>query len=122
MEQFYAALHNKGCVMPPDLPSSADMDKDKIIFEAIAKQRAVRAIYNRTTCILAPHILYARHGDLFVDAVALERGGEPPRERKLGCYKLAGLSSVRLMPDGFEIDSTYDADNVKYLETKLFAV
>ena len=98
------------------------MDKDKIIFEAIAKQRAVRAIYNRTTFILAPHILYTRHDDLFVDAVALTRDGQRPRERKLGCYKLAGLSSVRLMPDAFEIDSSYDADNAKYLETKLFAV
>ena len=64
------------------------------VFEAIVRKRCLRATYNRTDIMLAPHIIYTRHDDLFVDGVVLERDGKPPKELKLGTFKLAGLNGV----------------------------
>ena len=73
---------------------------------AFAIQRRVRmaATYNKAEAVLAPHSLFERHGDLFVRAVTLEYDGRSPREPKLGTFKLAGLSSVRLLGRGFADD------------------
>ena len=59
-----------------------------IVFEAIVKQHALAATYNRGSVTLAPHIVYTRHGELYVDAATLERDGKPPRESKIGAFKL----------------------------------
>ena len=49
------------------------------------------ATYNRGKVKLAPYVLYEKDDDLFVDAVTLERDGRPPREAKLGAFRLSGL-------------------------------
>ncbi len=66
------------------------------VFEAIVRKRCLRATYNHTEITLAPHIIYTRHDDLFVDGVVVERDGKPPKELKLGTFKLAGLNGVGL--------------------------
>ena len=74
----------------------------------------IRAIYNRTEMMFAPHILYTRHDDPFVDAVVTERAGKPPREIKLASFKLAGLSGIMLTNDRFEPQAVYDPAEPRY--------
>ena len=85
-----------------------------ILLEAIVKRQAVAATYNRTEMTLAPHILYTRHGDLHVDAVTIERDGKPPKEVKLGTFKLAGLSGVRITPRRFTPSALFDPSAERY--------
>jgi hypothetical protein len=85
-----------------------------VFLEAIVKRQAVAAVYNRTAMTLAPHVLYTRHGDLHVDAVTIERDGKPPKEHKLGTFKLAGLSGVRLTPRRFELSGLLDRGAERY--------
>ena len=93
-----------------------------VLLEAIVKQLAVAAVYNRTEVTLAPHVLYTRHGDLHVDAITLERDGRPPREVKLGTYKLTGLSSVRLTARRFQPSALFDAGAERYRDQTIMAV
>lgn len=72
------------------------------LMEAIAHQKIVTARYNGGEMKLAPHLLFERHGDLFVSA---ENVGKPPRadgERRLGQFKLAGLAAMELLEERFE--------------------
>jgi hypothetical protein len=92
------------------------------LFEAIVKQQAISATYNRVTVTLAPHILYTRHGDLHIDAVTLDRDGRPPREEKLGTFRVSGLSAIRLTPRRFNASELFDAAEPRYAETTLMAV
>lgn len=98
------------------------MQINKILLEAIALRKCVTATYNRTTSLLAPYILYTRHDELFIDAVTVERGGLPPREVKLGTFKLAGLSDVELSERTFAIDPVFDPALPKYEGVTLFVV
>ncbi len=93
-----------------------------ILLEAIARTRCVEAVYNKVRMILAPHILYTRHDELFVDAVALEKDGREPRELKLGTFKLAGLSEVALTDRPFAREELFDPADDKYAGVTLFAV
>lgn len=93
-----------------------------VLLEAIVKRLAVAAVYNRTEVTLAPHILYTRHGDLHIDAVTLERDGRPPREAKLGTFKLAGLSGVRITPRRFGPSGLFDPAAERYAGETLMAV
>src|SRR3546814_5044888 len=56
----------------------------KILLEAIARKNCIEAVYNRSAVKLAPHILYTRHGEIYLDAVTMARDGKPPREVKIG--------------------------------------
>ena len=78
------------------------MDSPTPIFEAIALQKCLKATYNKMVVTLAPHILYTRHDEMFMDAVTTDRDGHPPRELKLGTFKLAGLSDVEILDETFE--------------------
>lgn len=98
------------------------MDLNRHILEAIAKRLCIEATYNRTTFRLAPHILYTRHDELYLDAVALEKAGQPPREIKIGTFKLAGLKDVVLCEIGFEPEAMFDPNDGKYQGVTLFAV
>jgi hypothetical protein len=95
---------------------------NRMFFEAIALKRCIVAIYNRMRVKLAPHILYTKHGDMFVDAVTLERDGQPPREIKLGTFKLAGLKDPDLVEDGFQPEALFNPADEKYAGVTLFAV
>ena len=93
-----------------------------ILLEAIALRKCVTATYNRLEMKLAPHILYTRHGELYVDAVALERAGKPPREVKIGTFKLTGLNDLKLGEDMFEPLEMFEPEAEKYVGVTLFAV
>ncbi|WOK38178.1 hypothetical protein [Sphingomonas sp. C3-2] len=94
----------------------------KVLLEAIALHKCIRATYNRQSAIMAPHILYTKHGELHLDAVTVERDGKPPREPKVGTYKLTGLSEVELVDRPFTPESIFDANDPKYAGVTLFAV
>lgn len=93
------------------------------IFEAIALQKCLKVTYNKMVVTLAPHILYTRHDEMFIDAVTVDRDGRPPRELKLGTFKLVGLSDIVVMDDPFEaMHGLYDQNDDKYKGVTLFAV
>ena len=94
----------------------------QILLEAIARQLCVSATYNRMAMTLAPYILYTRHDDLFVDAVALERDGKKPKELKLGTFKLSGLGMVAITRRSFSPEPGFNAGAEKYAGTTLFAI
>ncbi len=95
---------------------------NKILLEAIARNLCVEAVYNKVRMTLAPHILYTRHDELFVDAVALEKDGRAPRELKLGTFKLAGLGDVSLTERPFQREGLFNPGDDKYAGVTLFAV
>lgn len=93
------------------------------IFEAIALRKCLRVTYNKMVVTLAPHILYTRHGEMFIDAVTVDRDGRPPRELKLGTFKLAGLNDITVVDQEFEgMYGLYDETDAKYKGTTLFAI
>jgi len=98
------------------------MPPSRILLEAIARKKCVAATYNRMAVKLAPHILYTRHDDLFVDAVTVERDGQPPREVKLGTFKLAGLTGLDFDNREFQPEPIFDPEAPKYAGVTLFAV
>ena len=100
----------------------ADGAGTRLIMEAIATRRGLWATYNGQVAKLAPHMLYTRHGELHLGAVVLERDRKPPRERKIGTFKLTGLSGLKLSDDGFEPESLFDAADPRYAETTVFSV
>jgi hypothetical protein len=94
----------------------------RTLLEAIALRKCITARYNRGTVKLAPHILYTRHDELFIDAVTVERDGQPPREAKLGTFKLAGLTELALDTQSFRIFPEFDFGTARYEGATLFAV
>ena len=78
------------------------------VFEAIVRQQCIAATYNKTEVTLAPHVLYTKHGELYLDGVVLVRDGRPPKEEKVGAFKLIGLNGVRITPRRFAIHPLFD--------------
>ena len=66
------------------------------VFEAIVRKMCLSATYNKVEMTLAPHVIYTRHDELFVDAEVVARDGKPPREPKIGTFKLIGNLSTLL--------------------------
>jgi hypothetical protein len=98
------------------------MSANPLLLEAIALKKCITVMYNRVEMKLAPHILYQRNDSLFIDAVALEKAGQPPREFKLGAFNLAGLNDVALCDEHFAIEPVYDRADPKYQGKTLFAI
>jgi hypothetical protein len=78
------------------------------LMEAIARQKAVEAMYNGQRIKLAPHLLFERRGDLFVSALNMSKIWRPEEEPRLGQFKLAGLGSPDLLDESFEPIPSYD--------------
>ena len=97
------------------------MSSNRIVLEAIARRRCLHATYNRAAVRLAPHILYTRHDELFVDAVTLEHDGRKPRETKLGTFKLAGLREPAVAGQAFRLEPGFDPGDAKYAGVTLLA-
>src|SRR3954467_6494410 len=97
------------------------MSSSRIVLEAIARRRCLEATYNRAAVRLAPHILYTRHDELFVDAVTLEHDGRKPRETTLGTVKLAGLHEPAVAVQPFGLEPGFDAADAKYAGVTLLA-
>ncbi|HCF25422.1 MULTISPECIES: hypothetical protein [unclassified Novosphingobium] len=77
-------------------------DNRLTLFEAISRKRIVEALYNGATIRLAPHLIFERHGDLFVSALNLGKTWRSDEEPRLGQFKLAGLNETVLQEDSFE--------------------
>lgn len=92
------------------------------ILEAIVRRLCIAVTYNRQRVVLAPHILYTRHGELHVDAVAVERDGKPPREAKIGIYRLTGLSDIEITDRAFFVIEDFDPGIERYQGETLLAV
>ncbi|MEP3224492.1 MAG: hypothetical protein ABJO01_00835 [Parasphingorhabdus sp.] len=95
---------------------------NKEFFEGIALLKCVTATYNKGQVTLAPHILYTRHDEMHVDAVTVERDGKPPRELKIGTFKLSGLKDVVVEDRPFEPSELFDSKADKYQGTTLLVV
>lgn len=95
---------------------------NKEFFEGVALKKCVTATYNKSQVTLAPHILYTRHDEMHVDAITVEREGQPPRELKLGTFKLSGLKDVVVEDRHFEFSELFDAAAEKYHGTTLLMV
>lgn len=121
MQQERKKLTLRSAAADVDLPG-LDVAGARTMREAILRRLCVAATYNRTPVTLAPHILYTRHGEPFVDGVVLEREGKPPKELKLGTFKLAGLVGLSLTPLNFEVQPLFEADNPKYADVTLSVV
>jgi len=93
----------------PALSPEAEM-----LAQAVRRKLCIVAVYNRTAMQIAPHILYTRHDDLFIDGVVTLRDGKVPAELKLGTFKLAGLSNVSLTAENFVVQALYDPSDSKY--------
>lgn len=98
------------------------MSANPLLLEAIALKKCILATYNRVEMLLAPHILYSKNGAFYVDAVALEKNGEPPQEKKLGAFHLAGLTGLSLVDRHFDIEPHYEPGAERYSGATLFAV
>lgn len=112
--------------MPTLIPMSTSTNAPKTtnatIIEAIVRLRCVAATYNRAPVVLAPHVLYTRNDALYVDAVTVARDGLPPREPKMGTFKLDGLGAVGLVEQGFAVSSIYDPAEPRYGDSQRFEV
>ena len=103
-------------------PEPAPANNTPIVLEGIVRQRCLSATYNRTRMILAPHILYTRHGALYMDALVVSREGMLPREEKIGTYKLDGLKDLAVLEREFAISALFDASLDKYQGETLMMV
>ena len=90
--------------------------------EAIARQRTVTAHYNGGQLKLAPHIMFERHGDLFVSALNMSKNWRDESEHKLGHFKLMGLADVELTEENFDPMPTYEATLPRSEDTLILAV
>ena len=72
------------------------------LMEAIARKRTVTARYNGNVMRLAPHLMFERHGALFVSALNLDKNWRSDDERRLGHFKLDGLAQTELADEGFD--------------------
>ncbi len=100
----------------PERPQAPD-EQDSVVtgtsprltlMEAIARKRAVAALYNGTTIKLAPHQIFERHGDLFLSALNLSKNWRADEERRLGQFKFAGLKDVQLLEDAIVALPSYN--------------
>ncbi|MDF0491567.1 hypothetical protein PX699_16725 [Sphingobium sp. H39-3-25] len=101
------------------LPKQEDGTADEakaIITYGIAHLLSLRATYNRGMVILAPHILYKRHDEPYVDAVVVERDGSKPSEVKLGTFKLSGLRGLAMTSEPFAPFGEFDPNAPRYAE------
>lgn len=103
-------------------PRSGPAPSPAVIFEAIVKLQAVAATYNRGEVTLAPHAIYTRHDEIYVDATTLDRDGRPPKEEKMGAFKLAGLGGLRITPRRFAVSALWNPGEKRYEGTMLMAV
>lgn len=98
------------------------MSTNPLILEAIALKKCVTTVYNGVAMKLAPHVLYSKNNALFIDAITLEKHGEPSREKKLGAFHLQGLNELHIIDEHFETDELFEPDAEKYEGVALFKV
>lgn len=100
----------------PSKPAEALANAETVVKHGMMHLLCVRGTYNRGEVILAPHILYARHGEPYLDAIVIERDGARPTEMKLASFKLAGLRGVVITSDPFGPLPAFDPSDARYAE------
>ncbi|MEQ1549018.1 MAG: hypothetical protein ABL918_10290 [Chakrabartia sp.] len=120
-QKNYGATH-KNVALHPALKHSNLMQDNKLLFEAIALKKCITATYNSLAVKLAPHILYTRHDELYLDAVTVERQGMKPRDIKVGAFKITGLKDVALTDQHFESNAVFDPSAEKYADVTVFMI
>ncbi len=109
-------------------PARLDVEPDNsvpvppVFREAVARRMCVAAVYNKLSVEMAPHAVYLRHGDIFIDGVVVEREGKAPVELKLGTFKATGLSGLTLTARRFDPQSLFDPADPKYVGNMLASV
>jgi hypothetical protein len=93
-----------------------------ILFEAIVHTKCVEATYNGGHVVLAPHVAFTRHGEVYVGATTIERDGQPPKEEKLGLFKLVGLAGFALTERSFIPSSVFDPKDERFAAETMIAV
>ena len=86
---------------------SQQASHEQILEFAIERSLMVSTAYNRGRSILAPHSIFAKHEELYLRAVTVERDGRAPRETKLGTFKLIGLGDLALTGRTFDRGSLF---------------
>ncbi len=112
-------MHNNNSPSP-DTPIAGETRLTLI--EAIARKQTVVARYNGSDVKLAPHLLYERHGDLFVGALNLTKAWRPGDEPQLGQYKLAGLAAAKLLEETFDTLPSFTAAAPRSDDTLILAI
>ena len=93
-----------------------------LLMEAIARKLIVTALYNGVVLKLAPHALFERHGELYVSALNLNKNWASEEDRRLGHFKLSGLSKMELTEEPFDPMPSYDASVPRPEDLLVFAV
>lgn len=96
-------------------PPEADPD-ETVLRHAIANLLCLRATYRRGEVILAPHIIFTRGGQRFVDAVPIEWKGERPSPAKLETFKLDSLKQTVITSEPFSPLPGFDDRDTRYAE------
>jgi len=92
------------------------------MIEAIALKRLILAHYNGAEMLLAPHQLFSRHDELYVSAFNPRKNWRSEEERRLGHFKLDGLSNLRLTDETFEPLPDFDAIPPRETDQQVFTV
>lgn len=72
------------------------------MMEAVAGKLLVTATYNGREMTLAPHTIILRHGEMFAGALNLDKTWRSDESPRLGYFKLAGLTQVKVTRKQFE--------------------
>lgn len=92
------------------------------LFAAIARRQFVIALYNRKQVKIAPHILFERHGDLYVCALNMSKSWRSDEDRRLGQFKLSGLVGTELLDEKFDPLPAYVSSVPRVDDTLVLAI
>ncbi|ATY31347.1 hypothetical protein [Sphingomonas psychrotolerans] len=92
------------------------------LFEAIVRNHCVEATYNGGRVVLAPHVAFTRHSEVYVGATTIERDGQPPREEKIGVFKFTGLVDLTVTERSFKPSTLFDPRDERFAAGTLIAV
>lgn len=83
---------------------------------AIEAKRMVTATDGNVLLKLAPHIVYRRgsRNVLTLEAVLVERNGQPVNRESLRTYRVDDLSDIAVTDDGFTVLTDFDPNEPEY--------
>lgn len=108
--------------MHNETSSRSGGDPRLVLFEAIARKRAVTAEYNGVRMRLAPHVLFERRGDLFLSALNMTKNWRSDEDKRLGHFKLDGLGDTMLTDEGFDPLPSFEPATPQPDDTLVLAV
>jgi hypothetical protein len=106
----------------PVMSAPDTSDNRLTLMEAIARKRAISAHYNGGQIKLAPHLLFERHGDLFVSALNMSKAWPNDDERRLGQFKLIGLAATELLEERFDPLPSFQASAPRSDDTLILTI